>query len=384
MPRVKLAILVIGAIGLSLTVGPLSTPAAPVTASAENDENVVVAAANDSGVTRECPKPPKKEGDICGHKRILLVNYFLKHTCRVQRNYSDGPGRAPLNPGAGPKTWEIPATTITKDDKGHDIVIRTIIKWRYNVTKNVAVIRVPGREFPDWLFTTNSDCIGDTAGAGDAKEPDKPQKGHYHRGEKSADGTLKWVRHETPEITPGDPMPQRLKEGRSQNRKTGYWNRVEWDVQGPKVPAARAKLCGNATLRDQPNEFVIANVMDTWIVQPTKEQSRGMTKVYVPSLKRWGWLEAAVIGPTCRARHATAESAELDSDPITESDGLDDSATAESDGLGGNWYAALSNGAGFNAYSQWGAGHGVGSHNQFLADVNGDGRDDAVVVFLLT
>ncbi|MCL6106092.1 MAG: VCBS repeat-containing protein [Actinobacteria bacterium] len=47
----------------------------------------------------------------------------------------------------------------------------------------------------------------------------------------------------------------------------------------------------------------------------------------------------------------------------------------------GRWYVALSNGDGFNGYKLWTAGHGLGSSKQFLADVNGDGKADAVVFF---
>lgn len=47
----------------------------------------------------------------------------------------------------------------------------------------------------------------------------------------------------------------------------------------------------------------------------------------------------------------------------------------------GSWYVALSNGNGFDGYNQWITGHGVGSTNQLMGDVNGDGRDDAIVYF---
>lgn len=47
----------------------------------------------------------------------------------------------------------------------------------------------------------------------------------------------------------------------------------------------------------------------------------------------------------------------------------------------GAWYVALSNGNGFNQYNQWASGHGVGSTNQLMGDVNGDGRNDAIVYF---
>ena len=47
----------------------------------------------------------------------------------------------------------------------------------------------------------------------------------------------------------------------------------------------------------------------------------------------------------------------------------------------GSWYVALSNGSGFNGYTRWITGHGAGSSNQFLADVNGDGKADSIVYF---
>ncbi|TXD51326.1 FG-GAP-like repeat-containing protein, partial [Polaribacter sp. IC063] len=50
-------------------------------------------------------------------------------------------------------------------------------------------------------------------------------------------------------------------------------------------------------------------------------------------------------------------------------------------GDSGEWYVSLSNGEEFEAYTLWVAGHGTGSSNQILADVNGDGKDDAAVFF---
>lgn len=51
------------------------------------------------------------------------------------------------------------------------------------------------------------------------------------------------------------------------------------------------------------------------------------------------------------------------------------------DPVTGNWHVALSNGTVFQAPTQWSTGNGVGSTKQFLADVNGDGKDDAVIYF---
>lgn len=48
----------------------------------------------------------------------------------------------------------------------------------------------------------------------------------------------------------------------------------------------------------------------------------------------------------------------------------------------GAWYVAKSNSAAFGPfYEKWMTGHGFGSDNQFLADVNADGFADSVVVF---
>ncbi|GGD98691.1 FG-GAP-like repeat-containing protein [Paenibacillus nasutitermitis] len=59
-------------------------------------------------------------------------------------------------------------------------------------------------------------------------------------------------------------------------------------------------------------------------------------------------------------------------------DGKDDAITFNS---GGTWNAALANGTSFGTPSQWVTGHGAGSDQQFLADVNGDGKADAIVYF---
>lgn len=51
-------------------------------------------------------------------------------------------------------------------------------------------------------------------------------------------------------------------------------------------------------------------------------------------------------------------------------------------GYEGRWYVALSNGtSGFNSPSMWKSWHGSGSKTQLIADVDGNGKDDAVVFF---
>jgi len=50
-------------------------------------------------------------------------------------------------------------------------------------------------------------------------------------------------------------------------------------------------------------------------------------------------------------------------------------------GNAGAWYVALSNGNYYTGYSQWKNGHGIGSDQQFVADFSGDGKADALVLF---
>ena len=58
-------------------------------------------------------------------------------------------------------------------------------------------------------------------------------------------------------------------------------------------------------------------------------------------------------------------------------DGRADAVTFTS----GNWHVGTSTGQGFTPPSLWISGHGAGSQKQLMADVNGDGKSDAVVFF---
>ncbi len=59
-------------------------------------------------------------------------------------------------------------------------------------------------------------------------------------------------------------------------------------------------------------------------------------------------------------------------------DGKDDAVICFENG---DWYVALSTGAGFGGYSRWGAGHGSGAAKRLMGDVNGDGKADAIAYF---
>lgn len=50
-------------------------------------------------------------------------------------------------------------------------------------------------------------------------------------------------------------------------------------------------------------------------------------------------------------------------------------------GNSGAWYVALSNGINYPGYSNWINGHGTGSNQQFVADFSGDGKSDALILF---
>jgi surface antigen len=66
-------------------------------------------------------------------------------------------------------------------------------------------------------------------------------------------------------------------------------------------------------------------------------------------------------------------------------DGKDDAVVFyPGPGLAGNWYVAPSTGSSFAPASLWLAGTGAGSDKRFLADVDGDGKDDAIAYWNAT
>ncbi len=76
--------------------------------------------------------------------------------------------------------------------------------------------------------------------------------------------------------------------------------------------------------------------------------------------------------------YAVGSSAQMIGD--VNGDGKDDAVSFYGDK--GDWYVALSRGGGkFDKHTLWLNGHGIGSNKQFLGDVNGDKRADAIIYF---
>ena len=195
-------------------------------------------------------QPGEDEDDVATtastseHRRILIVRYHVVKDCKIHANY-------PSNPGD--HAWVI--------KKG------ATISWRYNVTSKIAAVSDPARtkSFPHWGFVEDSSCIGASTG----------QESTY-RGKPIS-------------FPAGRPMPQRILSGRSQFEP--FWRAVDWHPDHGAIPAAQHKLGHDRTLRDAPHRFVIGNVYAAWQVRPTSAHQDGYTLVYVPSLKRWGWLQ---------------------------------------------------------------------------------------------
>lgn len=83
-------------------------------------------------------------------------------------------------------------------------------------------------------------------------------------------------------------------------------------------------------------------------------------------------------GKTRIANYAVSSTTQMFGD--VNGDGRDDAVTFYADK--GEWYVALaSRGGKFERHSLWLSGHGIGSAKQFLGDVDGDKRADAVIYF---
>jgi hypothetical protein len=272
--RLTAAVLMTLGLGLGAAAPSAALAAQPTASQAPAGDSAAAAEGDDMPVASAAAKPKPKEGDVDGHRRLLLVTYATTKDCVVHANY-------PI-PAGHDHTFTIA--------KGAEIV------WRYNVTKNIAAVARPGtKDFPHWGFTDRS-CIGKTVGK-DGKPYQVGTYRVYHKGH--------WVVHHTPRVPAGQAVPSRLLSGRSQydhERAGSYWTSVHWcagmgavtNATCPDhgtVPAAERRMAHDRTLRDAPHAFVTGNVYQGWAVRTTGIEKSGYWKVYVPELKRWGWVQ---------------------------------------------------------------------------------------------
>ncbi|MEV8376906.1 hypothetical protein AB0P21_29455 [Kribbella sp. NPDC056861] len=215
------------------------------------DARPLADAAADPKPPASCLKDPTpREGKTCGHSKILLITYTMDTPCKIYPNHS--------RKGT---PWTVTGTQII---------------WRYNVSSKTALVSDPrghDKGFPWWGFT-DTDCIGTTVG--------QPAR-NYWRYESG-----KWRAHKTPAIPAGQVRPKRKFQARSQSARG--WVDVDWRPAHGAIPGKLVKTTKPGTLRDKPNSLVIGNVPAGWRVRPTGQHDRGWTFVYVPNLKRWGWI----------------------------------------------------------------------------------------------
>ncbi|WP_133851202.1 hypothetical protein [Labedaea rhizosphaerae] len=177
----------------------------------------------------------------------LVLDYSVAQACDVHPNY---PGdRAPGN------------------DIGWRIAPGDTVAWLYNADATWSVVADDkyrdSTAHPAWGFVRR-DCIGTSLGG----EAFPTSLSRYPSGRV---------------------VPLRELEGRSAVTSDHY-RPVTFRPSAGRVTGARTVL-SMGTLRDTANRFVIGTVFPGWHVRVTDEHSSGWTKVYVPHLKRWGWVE---------------------------------------------------------------------------------------------
>ncbi|TDP89975.1 hypothetical protein [Labedaea rhizosphaerae] len=177
----------------------------------------------------------------------LILEYKVTKTCTVHPNY--------------------PKDGVIGNDIDWQIAPTDIVAWRYNVNSTWSMIsdkKYRNSKHPWWGFV-HRDCLGTSVGGEHFPTPTS----HYPAGE---------------------PVPQRILEGRSAVEADHYRTVVFRVAEGHVTNDHRAvKTMG--TLRDAANRFVIGNVFGGWHVHSTDQHDHGWTKVYVPNAKRWGWVQ---------------------------------------------------------------------------------------------
>jgi hypothetical protein len=178
----------------------------------------------------------------------LILDYSVAKTCTVYPNY--------------------PKEGVIGNNIGWTIAPGEVVAWRYNVNEHYAMISDKKyRSSPShaWWGFVDPTCIGTSLGG----EPFPTPESSYPAGE---------------------PVPQRLLEGRSAV-EADHYRVVDFRVAPGTVVNDYKEITSKGTLRDAANRFVIGNVDAGWHVHQTGERNAGWTKVYVPNAQRWGWVQ---------------------------------------------------------------------------------------------
>jgi hypothetical protein len=180
----------------------------------------------------------------------VVLDYSVATGCEVHPNY--------------------PARGVAGNDIGWRIAPGDTVAWLYNVDATWSVVSDKkfrtSTEHPTWGFVRH-DCIGTSVGGEAFPTP----LSHYPAGRL---------------------VPLRELESRSVVSRDHY-RTVSFKPSAARVVDAHRTIRTMGTLRDAANRFVIGTVFPGWHVRVTDQHAAGWTKVYAPSLKRWGWVEDA-------------------------------------------------------------------------------------------
>ena len=178
----------------------------------------------------------------------LILDYTVGKACDVFPNY--------------------PKEGVIGNDIGWKITPGDVVAWRYNVNDNWAMIsdkKYRNDSNHPWWGLVPRDCIGASIGG----EPFPTLDSQYPAGE---------------------PIPQRLLEGRSAV-EADHYTHVGFRPSPATVVRDGVRVRSKGTLRDAANRFVIGNVDAGWHVRVTDQKQTGWTKVYVPNAQRWGYVQ---------------------------------------------------------------------------------------------
>lgn len=178
-------------------------------------------------------------------KVSLVLDYSVAMACDVHPNY--------------------PATN---HDAAWHIAPGDTVAWLYNVDATWSVVSDKryrdSTTHPAWGFVRR-DCIGTSLGG----EAFPTSFSRYPSGRV---------------------VPLRELQGRS-TVTSDHYRPVTFTPPAGQVIEPRRTIRTMGTLRDGANRFVIGTVFAGWHVRTTNQRAAGWTKVYVPKLKRWGWVE---------------------------------------------------------------------------------------------